>query len=64
MNATREQWRPVVGWENLYEVSDQGRVRSLDRMVPVGRYGKPTFRAGESLNPALEPLMYPASRTK
>lgn len=22
-----EQWLPVVGWEKLYEVSDQGRVR-------------------------------------
>jgi hypothetical protein len=26
-----EEWRPVVGYEGLYEVSDQGRVRSLDR---------------------------------
>jgi hypothetical protein len=24
-----EQWRPVVGYEGLYEVSDQGRVRGL-----------------------------------
>lgn len=28
-----EEWRPVVGYEGLYEVSDQGRVRSLDRVV-------------------------------
>ena len=28
-----EQWKPVVGWEGLYEVSDHGRVRSLDRVV-------------------------------
>ena len=28
-----EEWRPVVGWEDLYEVSDQGRVRSFDRTV-------------------------------
>ena len=28
-----EQWRPVVGYEGLYEVSDHGRVRSLDRLV-------------------------------
>lgn len=26
-----EQWRPVVGWEGAYEVSDRGRVRSLER---------------------------------
>lgn len=27
-----EQWRAVVGFEGQYEVSDQGRVRSLDRV--------------------------------
>lgn len=26
-----ENWKPVVGYEGLYEVSDMGRVRSLDR---------------------------------
>jgi hypothetical protein len=29
-----ERWLPVVGYEGLYEVSDRGRVRSLDRVVP------------------------------
>lgn len=29
----RERWLPVVGYEGLYEVSDLGRVRSLDRHV-------------------------------
>lgn len=34
MDATpKETWLPVVGWEGLYEVSDLGRVRSLDRFV-------------------------------
>lgn len=35
-----EQWKPVVGWEELYEVSDQGRVRSISDANPntyVGR---------------------------
>jgi len=27
-----EHWLPVVGFEDFYEVSDQGRVRSLDRI--------------------------------
>lgn len=27
----KEEWRPVVGYEGFYEVSDQGHVRSLDR---------------------------------
>lgn len=26
-----EEWRPVLGYEGFYEVSDDGRVRSLDR---------------------------------
>ncbi len=29
----QEVWLPVVGWEGLYEVSDWGKVRSLDRVV-------------------------------
>lgn len=29
-----EVWRPVVGYEGLYEVSNLGRVRSLPRTVP------------------------------
>jgi hypothetical protein len=28
-----EQWKPVVGFEDYYEVSDQGRLRSLERVV-------------------------------
>ena len=28
-----EVWSPVVGYEGLYEVSDAGRVRSLDRQI-------------------------------
>ena len=28
-----EVWRPVVGYEGLYEVSNKGRVKSCDRIV-------------------------------
>lgn len=31
MSRIVEEWRPVVGYEGLYEVSDWGNVRSLDR---------------------------------
>lgn len=35
-----EIWKPVPGWESLYEVSDQGRIRSLDRpVVQLSRSG-------------------------
>lgn len=27
-----EEWRAISGWEGFYEVSDEGRVRSLDRV--------------------------------
>ena len=41
MDATHEEWRPVVGYEGSYEVSSLGRVRSLDRYV----HHKPKERA-------------------
>jgi hypothetical protein len=28
-----EEWRPVVGYEGYYEVSNLGKVKSLDRIV-------------------------------
>lgn len=30
-HETAERWLPVSGWEGMYEVSDRGRVRSLER---------------------------------
>ena len=38
-----EEWRDVVGYEGLYRVSDQGRVKSLERKVPKG-YGERTVK--------------------
>ena len=28
-----ETWKPVVGYEGRYEVSDRGRARSVDRVI-------------------------------
>lgn len=32
-DVTAEEWRPVLGLEGSYEVSDQGNVRSLTRII-------------------------------
>lgn len=34
--ATLERWLPIEGYEGCYEVSDQGRVRSLERLNARG----------------------------
>jgi hypothetical protein len=31
MTTSSEEWRPIPGYEGVYEVSDRGRVRSFDR---------------------------------
>lgn len=50
MTPTSERWRPVVGYEGLYEVSDQGRVRSLPRTV-VRSDGRVRAFPGQMLRP-------------
>lgn len=40
MSRLIEEWRPVVGYEGLYEVSDWGNVKSVDRYVNQRYSGK------------------------
>lgn len=35
-----EQWRPIAGFETTYEISDQGRLKSLPRLLRDGRMWK------------------------
>jgi len=35
-----EEWRDIQGYEGYYQVSSEGRVRSLDRVVDHSVYGK------------------------
>lgn len=50
-----EQWRPVPGYEGSYEVSDKGRVRSLDRRVQLSTTGHLRFVRGRVLQQTRHP---------
>lgn len=52
MQSTHEAWRPVPDWEGFYEVSDHGRVRSVDREVH-GADGRTQKLRGRVLAPNL-----------
>lgn len=45
-----EIWKPVVGYEGLYEVSNHGNVRSLDRFVKTEKIP----RKGKILTPRVD----------
>lgn len=46
-----EKWVPVMGYEGLYEVSDLGRIRSVDRVVNEKH---PYMRKGVVLRPVIK----------
>ena len=49
----KEIWKPIKNYEGLYEVSNLGRVRSLDRITKyTNRHGNESsqFRQGEIKN--------------
>jgi hypothetical protein len=54
VDATQEQWRPVFGFEDSYEVSDQGRVRSVHRVI-MRRNGVPKTIAAHVLSQFVVP---------
>lgn len=37
----KEEWRDVPGYEGYYQVSNKGRVKSVERMVPRGNHTYP-----------------------
>jgi hypothetical protein len=59
----KEIWKSVGNFEGLYEISSEGRVRSLDRIVDeakTDRYqdGRCFVRKGKLLKPAMRPNGY------
>ena len=54
-----EVWRPIPGYEGWYEVSDAGRVRSLDRYVDY-KTGQRVLHRGKTLkNQQFQATGYP-----
>lgn len=49
--ANVEIWKQVVGFEGFYEVSDMGRIRSLDRIDGMGRAIKGKILRGSMAGP-------------
>ena len=58
ITSAAESWKPVLGYEGFYEVSDQGRVRSLDQSVRVG-HGAFRTRRGRMLKQRISSGRYP-----
>lgn len=54
MSDATEHWLPVVGYEGCYEVSDQGRARSVTRVVHLAN-GRSRVARGCVLKPYLHP---------
>ena len=49
-----EKWKDIKGYENTYQVSNFGRIRSLDRIyVQPSKWGTPMLKKykGKVLNP-------------
>jgi hypothetical protein len=43
-NSEQEVWKSISNYEGFYEISNFGRVRSLERMVLCMQKGKPTYK--------------------
>jgi len=50
-----EIWKPIPNYEGSYEVSSEGRVRSIDKLVKTGiRHSETRLRKGRTLKPNLK----------
>ena len=47
----KEKWKDIIGYENYYQVSNLGNVRSLDRKIHFNK--GISIKKGQLLKPAL-----------
>ena len=50
-----KRWKNIPGYDGVYQVSDQGQIRSVDRMVTMVMKGTPcqSFRPGHEIVPSM-----------
>lgn len=53
-----EIWKPVKGYEDLYLVSNMGRVKTLDKIFPNTLTGGTSLRKGRLIKPILQKSGY------
>jgi hypothetical protein len=56
-----EEWKDIPGYEGLYQISDHGNVRSIDRTVKNGIKGY-RFIKGQPIESCFESALYPIVR--
>lgn len=44
---TKEYWKPIPDYEGIYEISNHGHVRSVDRYLPYKNTDKKVLRKGK-----------------
>lgn len=52
-----EVWKPILGYEGLYDISNYGNVRSYPKLVKCGKSGH-RMMGGKLLNPGNQPSTY------
>lgn len=57
ISRSEEKWKDIQGYEGLYQVSNLGNVRSVDRIIK--HYPKDYFQEGRVLKSALTKNGYP-----
>ena len=57
INTMLEKWKPIPGYKGFYEISDFGRVRSINRIVPHSQ--GPRKRRGKILRQIIHRQGYP-----
>jgi NUMOD4 motif/HNH endonuclease len=52
-----EEWKDIIGFEGVYQISDRGSVRSFDRLIPHSKFGV-FHRKGQRMKPEIDRYGY------